>query len=195
MDKLKYALNHGKLLIIILIVLVYLITSGIFDVISQVNSTENGIEILLVDVLLSKGDNNSLANEIKKATNVKYVGVATIDEKDTRDYIKTVSNYSFTDYLNDTVESKDTEIIFVTEKLLSEVYLMKNIAPLSIDGEFPENCYYNGVLYAFPLNNVFVTDYDAQVVSLQENTYAILLNGDHLKEAHNYLMNLSAEEK
>ncbi len=195
MNKLKYALSHGKLIIFILIISVCLITSGVFDVISQINSAENGIEILLIDVYLSKGDSNSLAKSVKKATNIQYVGVATIDEKDTRDYIKTVSNYTFTDYLNDTAESKDTEIIFVTEKLLPEVYLMKNIVPLAIDGKFSETCYYSGILYAFPLKNVYVTDYNAEIISLQENTYAILLEGDHTEDARNYLMNLSAEAK
>lgn len=195
MDKLKYALNHGKLIILILTISVCLITSGVFDVISQINSVENGIEILLIDVYLSKGDSNSLAKSVKKATNIQYVGIATIDEKDTRDYIKTVSNYSFTDYLDDTVQSKDTEIIFVTEKLLPEVYLMKNIVPLTIDGEFSKTCYFNGVLYAFPLKNVYVTDYNAEIISLQENTYAILLEGDHTEDARNYLMNLSSEAK
>lgn len=195
MNKLKYALSHGKLIILILVISVFLITSGIFDVISQVNSAENGIEILLIDVSLSKGNSDGLAKSIKEASNVQYVGVATIDEKDTRDYIKSVSNYSFTDYLNDTTVAKDTEIIFVTESLLPEVYLMKNILPLAIDGKFTENCYYNGILYAFPLKNVYVTDYNAEIISLQENTYAVLLEGDHAEDARNYLMNLSAEEK
>ena len=195
MNKLKYALSHGKVFLILLIIAVFFITSSIFDVISQLNSAKNGMEMLLVDVSLSIGDANELAKNAKKITNVKYVGAATISEKDTRDYIKTVSNYSFSDYLTDITSAKNAEIIFVPENLLPEVFLMKNIVPLALDGTFENVSYFNGILYAFPLKNTYVTQYGSTVISLQENTYAVLLHGDHTNEARQYLKTLVMEEK
>lgn len=195
MNKLKYVFSHGKIALLILTVAVFFITSSVFDVISQLNSAKNGIEMLLVDVSLSIGNANELAKSAKKLTKVKYVGAATISEEDTRDYIKTVSDYSFSDYLTDITSVKNAEIIFVSESLLPEVYLMKNIVPLEIEGTFESVCYHNGVLYAFPLKNTYVTQYGSTVISLQESTYAVLLNGDHLNEARQYLINLATEEK
>ncbi len=195
MNKLKYALYHGKIILLVLIILVFFITSSVFDVISQLNSAKDGIEMLLVDVSLSIGDADELAKSVKKITNVKYVGAATINEKDTRDYIKTVSNYSFSDYLTDITSAKNAEIIFVSESILPEVFLMENIVPLKIDGSFSDICYNNGILYAYPLKNTYVTQYGSTVISLQENTYALLLDGDHTDEARQYLKTLAMEEK
>ena len=131
----------------------------------------------------------------KKNTGIKYVGAATISEKDTREYIKTVSNYTFSDYLSDITTLKDAEIIFVSEKLLPEVFLMKNLVPLNLEGNFDQTCYYNGTLYAFPLENTYVTEYESTIISLQEKTYALLLQGDHTDDARQYLKTLTREEK
>lgn len=195
MNKLKYAFYHGKLILLVLVIAVFFLTSFVFDIISQLNSAKNGIEMLLVDVSLSIGDADELAKSAKKITNVKYVGATSINEKDTREYIKTVSNYSFSDYLTDITSAKNAEIIFVPESLLPEVFLMKNIVPLNIEGSFDNICYSNGILYAYPLKNTYVTQYGSTLISLQENTYAVLLDGDHSDEARQYLLTLTMEEK
>lgn len=194
MNKFKYALSHGKVIILILAIAVFFITSSIFDAISQLNSAKNGMEMLLVDVTLSVGGADELAKSAKKITGIKYVGAATISEKDTREYIKTVSDYTFSNYLTDITTLKNTEIIFVPERLLPEVFLMKNLTPLNMEGVFDEKCYYNGILYAFPLENTYVTEYESTIISLQEKTYAVLLNGDHTDDARQYLKILTTEE-
>lgn len=195
MSKFKYAVYHGKFVILILIIAVSLLTSFVFDIISQLNSAKDGIEIILVDVSLSIGNADELAKSVKKVTKVKYTGAQTINSDDTREYIKTVSDYTLTDYLDDIADAKNSEIIFVTEALLPEVYLMENIVPLDIEGAFGENCYHNGVLYAYPLKNTYVTEYESSVIALQEETFAILLDGDHTSEAREFLKSLTAEEK
>ena len=195
MNKFKYAVYHGKFVILILAIAVCFITSFALDIISQLNSAKNGIEVILVDVSLSIGNADELAKSIKKKTNVKYTGAQTIDSDDTREYIKTVSDYTFTDYLNDIAQAKNSEIIFVTEALLPEAYLMKNIVPLDIEGSFDENCYHNGILYAFPLKNIHVTEYESSVIALQEDTFAILIDGDHTSQARDFLKTLTTEEK
>lgn len=195
MNKLKYAINHGKITALIIIIAICFVTSFIFDTVSQLNSAKNGIEILLVNTYLSVGNADELAKNVKKITGVKFVGAATIDEKDTRQYIKTVSDYSFSDYMTDATTAKNAELIFVSENLLPEVYQMKNIVPLNIEGISDEKCFFNGVLYAFPLKNAYVTQYESTIISLQENTYAILLDGDNTEHARKYLLTLSTGEK
>ena len=195
MNKLKYALNHGKIIIAVLLIAIFFLTSTVFDVVSQLNSAKNGLEMLLVDVRLSIGGANELAKSAKKKTSVKYVGASTITEDDTREYIKTVSDYSFADYLTDLTTSKDAEIVFAPEHLLPEIFLMKNIIPLGIDGITDEKCFYNGVLYAFPLEDTYVTEYKSEIITLQEKTYAVLLDGDHKEDARQYLQILNSEKK
>lgn len=195
MNKFKYAFNHGKVIAFILIIAISFVTSFVFETISQLNSAKNGIEILLVDAYLSVGGADELAKEVKSATSVKYVGAATINEKDTREYIKTVKDYSFSDYLTDTTLAKNAELIIVSKSLLPEIYEMKNIIPLALDIDADEECYHNEVLYAFPLKNTFVTEYESTVISLQEDTFAILLDGDHTEDVRKYLLNLNSEEK
>lgn len=195
MNKFKYAFNHGKVIAFILIIAISFVTSFVFETISQLNSAKNGIEILLVDAYLSVGGADELAKEVKSATSVKYVGAATINEKDTREYIKTVKDYSFSDYLTDTTLAKNAELIIVSKGLLPEIYEMKNIVSLALDIDADEECYHNGVLYAFPLKNTFVTEYESTVISLQEDTFAILLDGDHTEDVRKYLLNLNSEEK
>lgn len=195
MNKFKYAFNHGKVIAFILIIAISFVTSFVFETISQLNSAKNGIEILLVDAYLSVGGADELAKEVKSATSVKYVGAATINEKDTREYIKTVKDYSFSDYLTDTTLAKNAELIIVSKSLLPEIYEMKNIVPLALDIDADEESYHNGILYAFPLKNTFVTEYESTVISLQEDTFAILLDGDHTEDVRKYLLNLNSEEK
>ncbi len=194
MNKIKYALNHGKIVILILMIAVFFISSLVFDAVSQLNSQKDGIEMLFVSTYISGGSSNTIVKNITNETNVKYVGAATIDEKDTREYIKQVSDYSFSDYLYDITTSKNAELIFVTESVLPEVYQMKNIVPLEIDGTFDSVCYNNGVLYALPLKNVVINQ-NSNVVSLQQDTYVVLLEGDHTQDAHQYLSSLITEEK
>ncbi len=194
MNKLKYALYHGKFIILILIIALYFLTSFIFNIIAQYNSTTNGIEMLFVDTWVSVDGNDGLIDNIKNTTAVEYIGSSTISEKEITDYVKTISNYTVTDHLNVTVEANDVEILFIPERLLDDVYRMNAIVPLEMEGEFDEICYYNGILYAFPLNNVFVTKHEGKVVAL-ENTYAVLLNGDHVEYLRDFLKNLPTEEK
>lgn len=194
MNKLKYAIYHGKLIILLLIILLYFITSFIFNAISQFKSADDGIEMLFVDVWVSSDGNSGLVDNVKEKTNVEYVGYATISEKEITDYVKTISNYTVSDHLNITAQSKDVEIIFVPERLLNDVYKMQCILPLDLAGDFDEKCYYDGVLYAFPLKNAIVTDKNAKVLAL-ENTYAVLLNGDHVEDMRSFLKVLPMEEE
>ncbi|MBE7092789.1 MAG: hypothetical protein E7365_06395 [Clostridiales bacterium] len=190
MNKLKYAFYHGKIVLIILIIAIILLSSFISDTISQINSAKNGIEVLLIDTSVSLGGKN-LEKDIKKITDVKYIGTSTLIKKDAEEYVKTIENYTLQDYIYYLTISKNCEALFVTEGMLQSIYTLKNIVPLSVEGEFGQECYHNGVLFAFPMKKA--TNQNSSFSSLQEDTYMVLLSGDHLNEMRQYLNYLVAE--
>lgn len=192
MNKLKYALYHGKFVIIALTLIVIFVSSFISDTISQINSAKNGIEVLLIDTSVAFGGTKNLEKDIEKITGVKYAGAATLIKSDAEEYVKTIDNYTITDYIFYLTTAKNCEAVFLTKSMLNDIYTLKNIAPLSMEGEFGEECYYNGVLYAFPMKNA--KKQDISVSALQEDTYMVLLNGDHLEEMKIYLNHLNGEE-
>ncbi len=187
MKKLKYALSHGKFVIIILIVAVYFISSGIYDVVSQYNSAKCGIEVLLIDTTVSYGSTKKLENDIKKTTGVKYVGAATLAKEDAMEYVATIENYSLKDYIEYLTDAKNCEAVFVTKSMLNEVYSLKKIVPLGLEGDFGEECYHNSVLYAIPLTEEHTAEFEASIIALQEQSYAVLLDGDHVDQMRNFL--------
>ncbi len=195
MKKFKYALSHGKILIIILIVAVIFVSSGIHDVISQLNSARDGIEVLLVDTTVSYGSTATLEKDIKNATGIKHVGAATLTKKDALEYVATIENYTLANYIEYLTIAKDCEAVFVTKSLLKDIYTLENIIPMGIDGVFGEECYKDGVLYAVPLKNKQNTQTNSNVIALQEETYAILLNGDHSSEMRAFLQTLIKEDQ
>ncbi len=193
MNKLKYAFSHGKIVIAILIIAIIFASSFISDTIMQINSAKNGIEVLLIDTGFTTGGTKSLEKELKNVTGVKFVGASTLIKKDAEEYIKTIENYTVEDYVYYLTVAKNCEAVFVTESMLESIYKLKNIVPLSIDGEFDEICYHNGVLYAFPMKNA--KNQEENVKALQEDTYMVLLDGDHANEMRTYLNYLTVEEK
>lgn len=182
MNKLKYALYHGKIVLVILIIAVIFASTFINDTIMQINSAKNGIEVLLIDTAFSTST-KTLEKEIKNATGVKFVGAASLIKSDAEEYVKTIENYTVEDYIYYLTQVKNCEAVFVTKNMLNSIYTLKNIVPLSIEGEFDEICYFNGVLYAFPM----------KTSALQQDTYMILLNGDHVEYMRQYLTYLVAE--
>ncbi len=190
MQKLKYAFFHGLTFILIGIVAITFISVSIHDTVAQINSAKNGIEVLMVDTVLSSGGTPEFVSHIKEKTGVDNVGVATLVSSDAKDYIKTIENYTMTDYLNYLCASKNCELIVVSKSLLSDVYKMNNIAPLCLEGDFEDACYSDGVLYALNLKYYYFTEYDATIISLQEDAYGILLNGDHTAEMRTYINKL-----
>ncbi len=190
MNKLKYALCHGKFVLLILIIAIVFASSFINNTIMQINSAKNGIEVLLIDTAFTSGGTGTLEKDIKKSTGVTFVGAATLIKKDAEEYVKTIENYTIEDYIYYLTIAKNCEAIFVTESMLQSIYTLKNIVPLSIDGEFEDVCYFNGVLYAFPMKKAKKSD---NVQLLQEDTYMILLNGDHVNEMRQYLDYLTLE--
>lgn len=191
MNKLKYALNHGKTIIAILIIAVIFVSSFINNTVTQINSVKNGIEVLLIDTAFTSGGAKTLEKDLKKITGVKFVGAATLIKSDAEEYVKTIENYTIEDYVYYLTVAKNCEAVFVTENMLKSIYTLKNIVPLSIEGEFDENCYHNGVLYAFPMKNA--KNQQENVKALQEDTYMVLLNGDHTSEMRQYLNYLLTE--
>ena len=193
MNRLKYALYHGKFILLALIVLITFASSFINNTISQINSAKNGIEVILIDTAVTFGGTKNFEKSIEKATGVKYAGVATLIKKDAEEYVKTIENYTLEDYIYYLTLAKNCEAVIVTESLLNSIYTLKNIVPLSIEGEFSENCYHNGILYAFPMKNT--KNVDISVNALQEDAYMVLLNGDHLEQMQAYLNYLNTEAK
>ncbi len=191
MSKLKYAFYHGKIVIIVLIIAVVFASSFISDTISQINSAKNGIEVLLIDTTVELGTSKSLERNIEKITGVKYAGASTLIKDDAEEYVKTIENYTITDYIYYLTLAKNCEAIFVTKSMLSEIYKLENIVPLSMDGEFSEECYFNGTLYAYPMKNA--KNQDISVAAIQEDTYVILVNGDHLEDIKKYIEHLNGE--
>lgn len=191
MNKLKYAFNHGKIVLIILIIVVIFASSFISDTVMQINSAKNGIEVLLIDTAFTSGGARSLEKELKKITGERFVGAATLIKKDAEEYIKTIENYTVEDYVYYLTIAKNCEAVFVTESFLQNIYSLKNIVPLSIEGEFDEICYHNGVLYAFPMKEA--KNQEENVKALQEDTYMVLLDGDHANEMRQYLNYLVTE--
>ena len=107
MEKLKYALYHGKYFLIFLLIGIYFLTSFVLNTLAQLNSAKNGIEMLFIDTSLSSGSPDSFASTVKKTTGVKYVSASTLATSDALEYIKTIDNYSFTDYLAYLAEVKE----------------------------------------------------------------------------------------
>lgn len=191
MNKLKYAVYHGKFVIIVLIIAVIFTSSFINDTVSQINSAKNGIEVLLIDTSVSFGSTKSLEKDIKNFTGVKYTGAATLIKSDAEEYVKTIENYTVTDYIFYLTTAKNCEAVFATKSMLNDIYNLKNIVPISIDGEFGPECYSSGILYAYPMKNA--KNQDVSVTALQEDTYIVLLNGDHLEDMKKYLNHLNGE--
>lgn len=191
MNKLKYALYHGKVVIAILIIAVIFASSFINNTITQINSAKNGIEVLLIDTAFTSGGARSLEKDLKRITGEKYVGAATLIEKDAEEYVKTIENYTVEDYVYYLTIAKNCEAVFVTESFLQSIYKLKNIVPLSINGEFDPICYHNGILYAFPMKEA--KNQEENVKALQEDTYMVLLDGDHANEMRQYLNYLVTE--
>ena len=200
----KYACSHMKGVLAIFLIIIFFLTSFIYETRSQLKSAANGIEILMVDSSLSLGNADKLASSIKKSTGVKYVGVAELLSSDAQKYIDTINNYPMYEYLKYLTLSRDSELIIVPGSMLETVFLMNNIVPLELgdslgesDGSFPENALLNGVPYALPLKNISVTDYDATVSCIQDEPYAVLVGGDHVEVMRSYLSSLLniSEEK
>ncbi len=174
----KYAISHCLGILIAAVLIISLATFFISDTVSQLNSAKDGIEILFVDVTLSSGSTSQLAGEIKKRTGVKYAGIATLESKSAEEYIKTIENYSMTNYLEYLTMSRDSELIIVTESMLDTAKHMNNAVALSSD------------VFALSLDGIVLTSYDAKAEAI-ENVYAILLSGDHTDAMRAYIDSLS----
>ncbi|MBR2860965.1 MAG: hypothetical protein IKB86_03915 [Clostridia bacterium] len=193
-EKLKYALYHSWSIILVLIFAVFVVSSTVHDVVSQLNSAKDGIEIILIDSVLSSESNPQMEKHVKNVTQVKHVGISALDYADATEFVQTIENYTFADYVQFLVQSKNTEIVFVNKNLLETVYSIKSAVPLEIEGTFEECCYKDGVLYALPVKNLPVTDTGATLISLQSDVYAVLTQGDHTPEAREFLKSLITEE-
>ncbi len=195
MNHIKYAFSHCIGILITLYIIICLLTTNLSNIISQLQSAKNGIEIILVDVTVSMGNESQLRKNISSVTNVKHVGISSLDSASAQDYIKTVENYTMVDYLTYLALSRNAEMIIVPETMLETVYQMNIIAPLSLEipEEYKEKCSMNDTVYAFPFRHLAVTEYDATLFSAQSEVYGILLAGaDHTEALRLYLSALDS---
>lgn len=190
MKQIRYALSHCGGVLLTLCIAVSLLTAVLSNIVSQLQSAQNGIEVILVDTTLSLGGDSQFQQSIRKHTGVKYVGVSTVEVASANDYIQTIENYTMADYLHYLTISRNAEMIIVPEAMLEIIYQLPNIAPLSLEipEEYQEICTYNGTVYAFPFRNLPVTDYEATLLSAQSEVYGVLLsNADHTDTMRQYL--------
>ncbi len=176
----KYALSHCFGILIAALLIITFATVFISDTVSQLNSAKNGIEILFVDVTLSSGSTSQLANEIKKRTGVKYVGIATLESSSAEEYIRTVENYSMADYLEYLTRSRDSELIIITGSMLETAMQMDNVIPYS-------------ATFAVPLTGIELTSYGTKAEAI-EDVYALLIDGDHIDAIRSYIDSLFGGE-
>ena len=188
MKHIKYALSHCINILLILCIVICLITTGLSEVISQLQSAKKGVEVILVDTTLSIGN-------IQAFTQIKYVGISTVDSSSAEEYIHTIENYSMTEYLKYLTLSRNAEILIVPQTMLETVYQMDTITPLLLDvpEQYREICSHDDTVYAFPFRDLTVTDYGATLLSAQSEVFGILLAGaDHTEAIRQYLASLAA---
>lgn len=195
MRHIKYALSHCINLLLVLCIVICLITTGLSEVISQLQSAKNGVEVILVDTTLSLGGEDQFRKNIQTFTHIKYVGISTVDSPSAEEYINTIENYSMTEYLKYLALSRNAEILIVPQAMLETVYQMDTITPLllEIPEQYREICSLDGTVYAFPFRDLTVTDYGAALLSAQSEVFGILLaGGDHTDAIRQYLASLTA---
>ena len=195
MKKLRYALAHGGVLTLILLIAVSVISVTVFGWKKQVRSAKDGIEVLLVDTVITPGSNSFLEDEIEDVTGI-VAGVATLDSSDAAQYIKTISDYTMNDYITYLCRAKNTEILIVPASFLEDALLLEMLVPLEIDiPQKREECFVSGVAYALPIKDLPLTPSGACAESLSRGeTYALLLSGDSTDDAREYLKKVFAGE-
>lgn len=188
MKKIRYALAHGGILTLVLLIAVSVVSVTVFGWKKQVRSAKDGIEVLLVDAVVTPGSNSLLENEIEDVTGI-VAGVATLDSSDAAEYIKTINNYSLHEYISFLCLAKNTEILIVPSALLEDALLSDSLVPLEIDvPKEREECYISGTAYALPLKGLVLTSSGGNIESVSRGeTYALLLSGDHTDQAREYL--------
>lgn len=195
MKHIKYALSHCINILLILCIVICLITTGLSEVISQLQSAKKGVEVILVDTTLSVGSDDQFRKNIQAFTQIKYVGISTVDSSSAEEYIHTIENYSMTEYLKYLTLSRNAEILIVPQTMLETVYQMDTITPLLLDvpEQYREICSHDDTVYAFPFRHLTVTDYGATLLSAQSEVFGILLAGaDHTEVIRQYLASLAA---
>ena len=188
MKHIKYALSHCINILLILCIVICLITTGLSEVISQLQSAKKGVEVILVDTTLSVGSDDQFRKNIQAFTQIKYVGISTVDSSSAEEYIHTIENYSMTEYLKYLTLSRNAEILIVPQT-------MDTITPLLLDvpEQYREICSHDDTVYAFPFRDLTVTDYGATLLSAQSEVFGILLAGaDHTEAIRQYLASLAA---
>ena len=155
MKHIKYALSHCINLLLVLCIAICLLTAGLSEILSQLQSAKNGVEIILVDTTLSLGGENQFRKNIQTFTHIKYVGISTIDSPSAEEYINTIENYSMAEYLKYLALSRNAEILIVPGAMLETVYQMDTITPLllEIPEQYQETCSLDGTVYAFPFRD------------------------------------------
>lgn len=193
MHKIRYALSHGGVLTLILLIAVTVVSVTVFGWKKQVRSAKDGIEVLLVDTVITLGSSSRLEDEIEKNTGV-VAGVATLDSSDAAQYIKTINNYTMRDYIVYLCRAKNTEILIVPASFLEDAFLSGLIVPLEIDvPKEREECFDSGIAYALPIKDLPLTKSGAKAETAPpEEVYALLLSGDHTDAAREYLKKIFA---
>lgn len=188
MAKIRYALAHGGLFTLVMLIAVSVLSVTVFGWKKQFRSAKDGIEVLLVDTVVTSGSNSILEDEIESVTGV-VAGVATLDSADAAQYIKTVNNYTLKDYIAYLCHAKNTEILIVPASLLDDALSLDFLAPLeiSIPAEHSE-CFVSGIAYALPIKGLALTESGANIEALSNSEiYALLLSGDRTEDARKYL--------
>lgn len=192
MNKAKFVISHCGILALVLCLVLVIVTLGAEDVRSQLASQRDGIEIILIDVSLSRSAPELLCKSIKAETGVRDVNSSTVESSAALDYVKTIQNYTFSDYLNELAAARDAELVIVSKPYLEAVLQMKQLAPL---GFVPENadelCIKDGQAFAFPFKDKTVTEYSDTLAGVADEAYGVLINGDHIAEMREFLLNLN----
>lgn len=194
MKKISYVFSHSIIKIAVCALLVCVATFLINDSLLQINSSKNGIEIILYDTTLSTSAPELFCKQIKRHTSVRYVNFTTIESTAAKDYVSDIKNFTVSAYLGQVAYSRNAELLIVPEQMLSEALLIDGIVPLEleIEPDEKEKCSKNGVVYAFPFLDKKVTDYgDVFTSAYLNNAYAILFDGDHTEQVRAFLASIN----
>ncbi len=178
----RFALSHITTPLIVLIVLVCVVTLLANNMLCSIYAVKDGIEIISVDMAVA--DKAALSKSIKNFTKERYAEFSDVDLSSTKEYVSSIKNYTLHDYFDYLAQSRDAELMIVSESLLDEVFLMKTVVKLDIEVS-DEKCIFNGQTYAVPLDGSFFSAGDDMFS--KQKAYAVLLNGDKCEKVKQFL--------
>jgi len=190
--RLTNALSRSAVLIIVLCVGICLLTAGVFGILSQINSANDGIYVIMLDVTVTGSSSDAFAEAVKSKSGCDNVETYTLSADETEEYIDTIENYSMKDYLGFLIESKNAEMIIVPEKYLDDVLSVPYVT--CYGGEINEKRIYKDGM-AIKLDNIKITSEGGRLYTPSGSVYGVLLSGDNTEKMAAYLNSLTLTEE